>query len=533
MDTQAPIITQEAHEGPRPVRDTAHRGASMLDREVADWAAGQNHPDFDLLPELRTLAGRSIDLLRNHGISAGIIDTIVNSVVGHVMSLRATPDIRALGMTESYAEGLAEDMEAIWRLAAENPEWSADRSLDVLGQVRLAVATEIVEGEALALPLYLPERGGVINTKMQLIEPYRLQNPPYEQNSARLRNGIRLGPYGEPISYCIRKTNSTDQPWFMQQLYGTAVGIGDIEEIPAYTSWGRKRVLHLHGAERIGQTHGKPAMSPVLSAFRMLDHYERAELQGAVIQSRIAAIFESNLPEAVLVDLFGGNAHKMMSLRDEWQAKLQAGSIIQAFPGDKLNVFNPTRPGGGFTAFCDHISQRCGLPVGLPRELTLKDFSKTNYSSARAAIMEAWRSFLSRRRWAVMYFTQPCYMLVMEEAVNKRLIKAPTFYDMPFAWCSSRWTFAGRGWIDQVKEAQAAELRVNANMSTLDDECADQGKDWRETARQRAKELKYLKLLETQYGVTLISQPTVPKIATTAIDQNEGSQQQQGNDGGN
>lgn len=530
MDTQARDPTTER---PSWLRDTAHRGASGVDREVADWAASQNHPDLDVLPELRTLAGRSIDLLRNHGIAAGIINTIVDSVVGHTLSLRSTPDINALGITESYAEGLSADMEAVWRLAAENIEWSADRNLDFIGQMRLVVATELVEGNALALPLYLPERGGAINTKMQLIEPYRLQNPPFEMNSVSLRNGVRLGPYGEAVGYCVRKTNSPDQPWFMQQLAGQAIGPQDIEEIPAYSPWGRRRVLHMHGAERVGQTLGKPAMSPVLSAFRMLDHYERAELQGAVIQSRIAAIFESNLPEPLLVELFGGDANRMMQLRDEWQARLQPGSVLQAFPGDKLSVFNPTRPGGGFTAFCDHIAQRCGLPVGLPRELTLKDFSKTNYSSARAAILEAWRSFLSRRRWAVMYFAQPSYMLLMEEAVSKKLIKAPTFYDMPYAWCDARWTAAGRGWVDQVKEAQAAELRVNANLSTLDDECADQGKDWSEVARQRAKEQKYLKMLEEEYGVTLIQQPVMPKIATQPIDQNAADGQQQGNDGGN
>jgi len=46
----------------------------------------------------------------------------------------------------------------------------------------------------------------------------------------------------------------------------------------------------------------------------------------------------------------------------------------------------------------------------------------------------------------------------------------------------------GRGWIDPVKEAQAAQLRMEIGISTLEDECAEQGKDWEEVLEQRARE---------------------------------------------
>lgn len=520
------LVTQDApargeFSAPR-WHDTAHRGASQTDPEVAAWLAWQRSPDADLLPELPALAGRSLDLLRNHGISAGIIATIVDNVVGHTWRLTSQPDVAALGITESYAEGWAKDAEAIWRQTTDTVDWSADRRLTIHGQIRLALATELVEGEALALPLYMPERGGLLATRMQLVAPSRLQNPPGKINSTTLRNGIVIDDYGAAQGYWIRKTNKNDPFWLQSTFSGN---IDDYEFVPAYTPWGRKRVIHLHNADRIEQSHGKPAMSPVLAAFRMLDQYERAELQGAVVQSRIAAIMTSNLPPEALIELFGGKAENYLSLRDEWTAQLRPGAIIQAFPGDNLQTFNPSRPTNGFEEFTDHIARRCGLPVGLPLELTTKNFSKTNYSSARAALLEAWRSFLSRRKWLATYYADPTYDLVIEEAVNTKLLKAPTFYTQRQAWCQCNWTAAGRGWIDPVKEAQASQIRVAGNLSTLQAECAEQGSDWRDVLRQRARELVFIKELETEFGVSLTPPPPKAGAAATSVEDMTNGQQ--------
>lgn len=484
--------------------DTAHRGASGSDPEVSAWLALQRHPDADLLPELQALSARSLDLIRNHGLSVGMILTVVDSVVGHTWTLRAQPDVNILGMTESYAEGWARDAEAIWKLQTDNVDWSADRRLNFLGQIRLALATELIEAEALALPVYMPERGGLLGTRMRLVEPMRLQNPAGEQNSANLRNGIVIDDNGAALGYWLRKNSPYDPFWLQSTFSGNR---SDYELVPAYTPWGRRRVIHLHQADRIGQTHGKPAQSPILSAFRMMDHYERAELQAAVVQSRIAAVMTTQLPPEAMLELFGGKAENYLNIRDTWKAQLKPGAIIPAFPGDKLETFNPSRPTNGFLQFVDHIGRRCGLPLGLSLELTNKDFRNINYSGARSMMIEVWRGFLARRGWLATYFADPSYELVIEDAVNAKLLRAPTFYQLKQAWCQCSWTAAGRGWVDPVKEAQASLLRVNSNLSTLQAECAEQGLDWRENLRQRARELVYVKELEAEFGVTLTPPP--------------------------
>jgi len=127
--------------------------------------------------------------------------------------------------------------------------------------------------------------------------------------------------------------------------------------------------------------------------------------------------------------------------------------------------------------------------------LLMKDFSKTNYSSARAALLEAWRFFNGRRAWLSTYWTKPVYELWLEEAVNAGKIEAESFYLNKSAWTRCKWIGPGRGWVDPVKEAQASQIRMDAGLSTLEDECAMQGLDWEEVLEQRARERAKMKEL--------------------------------------
>jgi hypothetical protein len=76
--------------------------------------------------------------------------------------------------------------------------------------------------------------------------------------------------------------------------------------------------------------------------------------------------------------------------------------------------------------------------LNIPYELLLKDFSKTNYSSARAALLEAWRFFRGRRKWLISYWCQPFFELWLEEEVMQGRIEAPDFYEKRALYCRTK-----------------------------------------------------------------------------------------------
>ena len=489
------------------VSASAHRGASTSTPELASWVPNRGSADSDLLPDLPLLDARSRDLTRNSGIASGVLQTYRDNIVGPYWKLSAKPDYRALGKSKEWAEEWSRITESKWQQFADSTDCDVAGCLNFHGLTNQVFTGAMLNGDGLSLVLWRPDRLRKYATQFQVIESDRLSNPNGRMDSDKLRGGIEIDEFGRPLAYHIQKSHPGDALlWF-----GFSGLNGQWERIPAETPWGRKRVIHIHDRERSGQTRGKPLLTPILADFKMLDHYQRTELKAAIVNSLIAAFVETPLDSTQIAEMFGGDTkseeyQEYLAQRRQHLAQLKGASIIPVMPGDKVQPFIPGRPATAFAAFLEALERQMGVGVNLPLELLKKDFSKTNYSSARAALLESWRFFLGRRRWLTSYWSNPAYDLWLEEAVQRSEIEAPGFYENRIAYTRCRWISAGRGWIDPVKEAQAAEIRMNIRLSTLEDECAEQGLDWEEVLEQLARE----KARAKELGLTLtapVSQP--------------------------
>ena len=271
------------------------------------------------------------------------------------------------------------------------------------------------------------------------------------------------------------------------------------EHIPARDPSGRSRFVHVYQMERPGQTRGVPAMASVMSDLRMYDHYQRAEVAAAVMNAMMCAFLELSLDMPSILELLGGDPsctpqEAYLGLRRDWvtQTKLEAGMILAPPPGDKMSFLKAERPNSQFGPFTEQVMRHVGTSLGLPLELLMKDFSKTNYSSARASLLEAWRFFNNRRDWLITHWADVAYSLWLEEAANNGDVEAPDFYASRAAWCRADWIGDGRGWIDPLKEAEASGERRRQGVSTLSRECAEQGLDYRDVVRQQVREEKFV-----------------------------------------
>jgi len=467
--------------------DTSHFAASRTARELRNWTPPLESADTELEGERGTIAARSYDLERNNGIAGGAIRTQVDNILGTGLRLSAKPDYRALGRTKEWADTWARQTEAKWRTFANTLEFDAARRLNFGGQSVVMLRTAFLAGDALALAHWRTDRPGAKwATCFQLVDPARLCTPPGTANGRTMRDGVEINDLGEAIAYHIRKAHP-----------GDAFQIGSdqsFERVPARTAHGRLRVVHLYEQLRAGQTRGKAILAGVMGAFKMLDHYQRIELQTVVVNSMIAAFIETPLKADEIAELFG-TQEQFMESRKGWDVKLEGAGIIPLHPGDKLNAFTPTRPNSAYEAFVNAVLRYISTGLNMPYELLMKDFSQTNYSSARAALLEAWRYFNARRQWFATYWANPVYELWLEEAISRGEVDAPDYYENQAAYSACVWIGPGRGWVDPMKEAQASGERIRNNVSTLEREAAEQGLDWEEVLEQRAREEETAKRL--------------------------------------
>ena len=489
---------------------SAHQGASHTDLALRDWQPFAGSADADLLPELDTLTSRSRDLARNDGLMAGGIQTHRDNVVGAVLRLSALPDYRLLGWTPEQAREWGNKVDAHFRSWADTTDCDAARTLDLLGLTVLALGGEMINGDAVAIPKWLPRPDSPWATRISVIEADRLETPPHLQGMARIRRGVEFDREGAPIAYHFQAAHPGDALYLRGD---ESMDLNRWERVPAFTPWGRRRVVHLHSKERTGQTRGKPIVSAVMREFHMAGKYAQNELQASLANSLVAAFLESDLDQESSAALFGDQP------RDAWKdsvkqsrsiGKLQAGAVIPLPVGARLQSFTPGRPNVAFEAFMQSVERRIAAGMNLPYELFAKDFSKVNYSSARAALLEAWRYFHGRRRWLTSTWLRPIYELWLEEAVNAGVIDAPGFYANRYAYTRCRFVFGGKGWVDPVKEITAAKLRLEIGVSTLEQECAEQGLDWEEVLHQQKIEA------ERRAELGLLSPTATTWIANTA-----------------
>ncbi len=497
---------------------TPYDGASTTANDVRSWVPSKRSADAEILPSLDMLVSRSRDSDRNNPIAKGARQTIVDNVVGTGPRLLSEPDYAALGKSPEWAlewgEAFERRFHAWWWSTAAH---AADTQTgDQLAQQ--AQAAQIMNGDAIALPLWLPDRGDGYATKLQMVEADRLTNPDGRPDAQYLRGGVELDAYGMPVAYHIRKTHPGD---FL--VSGIDAGYGQWERISRRTKFGRLRVIHFFDQERSAQTRGKPLLTTVLPLLKQVDRSVRAEIDAAVANAMTAAVITTPLEREDIIELFSKDAVGYLKAREEHAVRLQPGSLMSLFPGDDLKSFTPTRPNPQLAAFIRNILMIAACGLDMPYELLVKDWSQTTYTSGRMALLEAWRSFNRRRDLLGTMFLDPIKALFLEEQVYAGNIEASGWED-PVRRCAylrGQWIFPGRGWVDQVKEATGAQIRLTAGLTTFAKECAEQGLYWRDVIRQRAIEKAFCEKMGVPYLMPTSTPAPAANAADTATDSSE------------
>jgi lambda family phage portal protein len=205
-------------------------------------------------------------------------------------------------------------------------------------------------------------------------------------------------------------------------------------------------------------------------------------MEAEIVAARIAACFAVfvTTPDARAASRANSNADRVQ--------EVEPGMFQYLQPGESVETANPGRPNANADAFIVRILRMICAALGLPYEVVAKDFSQTNFSSARAALLEARKMWGELQDWLAGSVCQTSWELALEEAYLGGLWDVPDFYAQRRAWTRATHTAPGWQWVDPVKEVKASKDAVDANLSTLAEECAAQGRDWEDVLKQRKRE---------------------------------------------
>ncbi len=465
-----------------------YTGARRDRRQTQTWNTAGGSADAVSLDDLPVLRDRSRDLLRNAPLATGAVNTLITNVVGTGLRPQSHIDrtvLRPYLKTDDAMEAWEAEAERIFMLWATNHDCDITRGQTFTDLQALLLRSCLESGDVFVLRKYRERKGNPFGTALQVVEADRVATP---AKNDKVIAGVEIDGDGAPTAYHILNRNPDDQGGKLESA-----------KVPAFDADGRRQVLHIFTRTRPGLTRGIPYLAPVIESLKQLDRYTEAEIAAAVISSMFTIFVKSETEEG-LNPLAGEKPAK------GGDYKLSPGAILDLQPNESVEIANPNRPNQAFDGFVQSILRQVGVALEIPFEILIKHFT-ASYSAAQAALVEAWKTFSTRRKWIAAQFCQPVYEMVITEAVAKGYLDAPGFFADPFvraAYLGADWIGPPRGQIDQLKEIRAADYRVKMGVPTLEEETAQiTGGNWETKHTQRAREQK----MRTDAGLTEPIQP--------------------------
>lgn len=482
----------------------AFDGADKMSAELLSWHPTMLSADGELLADKLELDGRSKDSMRNDSYVQNGADIQKDTVVGSAFLLNSKPVGKVLGLDETWEQEFQEEIETKFTLAAESPNnyFDAAGKLTFTELIRLFTGIYAYSGEYLASVEWIREAGRPFRTAIQMIDLDRLCNPYGAMDNQFLRRGVEINRNGRPIAYHVLRAYPTDNVTDGSNM--------EWKRVPARKPWGRIQMIHKFDPWRPDQSRGFSQMVAALKEMRMTKKFRDIVLQSAVLQATYAATIESDLPsEAVFAALGAGQRTKGMN---QWATSYMADiakftgkrhlqvnniKIPHLWPGTKLNLQSAATPGGLGSTFEESMLRYISTALKVSYEQLSHDYSKVNYASARAGANETQKHMFVRKRICADHAASSMFRLWLEEMLNTNQIESlprnpPSWYEgmNMDAYSNCEWIGAGRGQIDELKETQAAVLRIKNNLSTFEIEMGRLGLDWRKVMKQRSREQK-------------------------------------------
>lgn len=463
----------------------AYFGASKTRRSMSEWNPIDADPDATLQYDLEELRKRSRDLCRNEPLAAGAINTNCTNIVGTGLKLQAQIDRNILNISDEQAAQWENTTESEWSLFWDTKEVDISRTLTG-NMITDLVLRQFLENGEIFVNLPRLNRKGPYSLKMQLIEADRVCNQNGVADTGKLFLGIEKDDNGAPVRYHVcnqfpygYRPSTKPKQWTLIPAYGSKTGLPNI--------------IHVFRPTRPGQSRGIPYVAPVIEALKQLGRYTESELMAAVVSSMLTVFIKTEMGEmGIDTSELGDEVGATSTDKD---IKLASGAIIDLARGESIETVDPSRPNQAFDPFVQAILRQIGVALELPFEILIKHFT-ASYSAARAAMLEAWKYFRTRRQWLADNFLQIVYEVWLYEAISAGRISAPGFFTDPLirkAYCGALWVGPEPGQIDPIKETDAAVKRMEAGLTTHAQETSALGGDWEKNIPQIAREVEQIK----------------------------------------
>lgn len=404
---------------------------------------------------LRAMRDRSRNLDRNNALAAALLDRACENVIGHGMKLQALTD----------DEDFNDAAEALWC------DWWENKA-DVRGMLTgaqlesLLYRAHLCDGDVGGVLLDL-NNGRPDGLLIQAVTGDYIDTAAggYDTKT-RTYEGITWNEFWRPLAFNVL----VDDP---------ANYTRKSVPVPA------RDFIFYPRMKSTRQLRGEPAFATIFDLFDQTTGI----IDASAVAVRIAACQAMLIKKAAAGTAFGALGSVTNSQGTAQQAlTIEPGMVHYLQPGEEVESFNPNQPQQNLTEFIRLLIRTAGLSLGLPLEILMLDFSQSNYSNARAALLQLQRACRPQQRLFCKRVMSRIYQWRISKAVNNGELALPDSIKDTF-W-SHNFLPPGWAWVDPEKDLSAKLTALDAGLTSKAQICAEQGEEYENIRAVRAKEIE-------------------------------------------
>ena len=467
-----------------PKRSRRAFGGAMHDRLTNGWLASSASLDAEIRSSLLALRNRSRQLARDNDYLKNFIRTVRDNVVGeNGITFQSQVKMLRGGKLDTATN---DAIERAW------VKWCRKENCHTAGKLHFVDIEQTLmgnlpkEGEFIVRFVYQAMGNSKVPLALEIIEVDRLDENYNERLSDagnEVRMGVEVNSWGRPVAYHFLARHPND-------LTAASIEARRSKRIRVPAD----EIIHCFIADGAVQSRGFPWVASALKRLHHMQGYEEAEIIAARGSAALMGFIESPEEEASITDAV-----------DDGQSvtEFEPGLFKKLAPGEKINIPNVSRPGTQFDPFMRLMLRGLAAGAGCSYETLSKDYSQSNYSSSRLALIDDRSNWRTIQKWMIRNFHQVVFEKWLDLAVLSGELRLKNYEVQPDIYKSVKWQPRGWSWVDPAKEVSSYKEAVRSGFMTQSEVIAQSGGDFDELMLRRAAEIETAKDL----GIMLDTDP--------------------------
>lgn len=433
-----------------------------------------------------TIRERARWLDENHDLAIGILDVLVDKVVGQGIAIEPLIKRRD-GSPHLELNTYLEQLHRDW---AKRPE--ATWQHDLGGMERMIALHLFRDGEVLEQLVSGGGRfinhGTIVPFTVELIEADFL---PLDFNdlTRNIRQGIERDAWGRPVAYWLYKQHPSDR-------FAGGISLPEATQLKRVSA---DSILFQRMSRRISQQRGVSVFVSVISRLGDLKQYENWEGLAAQVAAALT-LFITRQPES---DCPAWLQEEMAATSKPHRA-MGPAMILEGLPGEKAEVMQSNRPSNQLEPFRKANLKAAASGTGAGYSSISKSYDGT-YSSQRQELVEQDGHYRALRAYFVSRCSRPIYERFILTAQLAGLLDRLLQDADPTTLFDAQFTGVPMPWVDPLKEIEAKEKELGLGITSRSQLIRERGGNPREIAAQINRDNE-----ELPFPVLPAKQPAAP-----------------------